>query len=206
MRRWLLWALLGILLAAAGPAGAGEPDLCLACHGRAAGGGQVNLASLAWSGPVEEETLSLCPGVVRAKQELFLTESRLVRLSAALGELEERGVRVGALAAELHRLSDQYRTVLNQPLYSLSGLSARLGRLRAELDAKVQQPLWRLQRARARQGWLGMALVVGLGLVLAALVGWRRRLSPPPESLPLRLAREGRLPEVLRRNEGEDTQ
>jgi hypothetical protein len=158
------------------------------------------LGSLAWTGPVEGETLSPCPGVVRAKQELFITESRLVRLAAALAELEEGGVRLAALSAELHRLSDQYHNLLRQPVVSLSSLSAGLGKLRRELDLKVQQPLWQLRAERSRLLWLGGLLIMFLGLLLAGLIGWRRRLSGPPEPLPLRLAREGRLDGLLRKN------
>ncbi len=181
------------LLVLAGSVQAAEPDACLACHGRDLGGWQLTLGALAWSGPVEGETLLPCPGVVRAKQELFLTESRLVRLSDALAGLEARGVRVGALSAQLHRLSDQYRTLMRQPVSSLSGLSASLVRLRWELDANVQKPMLRLQWARSRLTWVGMALVVGLAILLAGLVGWRRRLMPPSEPSPLSLAREGLL-------------
>jgi hypothetical protein len=177
----------------AAPAQATEPDLCLACHGRKLAGGRITLGSLAWSGPVEAETQSLCPGVIRAKQELFLTESRLVRLADALAGQEKRGVRLKGLSAELHRLSDRYHTLLNQPVVSLSGLTASLGGLRGELDRKVQEPLWRLSRARSRLTWLGVILVLFMGLLLAGLIGWRRRLNPPPEPLPMRMAREGRL-------------
>jgi len=187
----------------AGLAQASDPDLCLACHGRKLESGRVTLGSLAWSGPVEEETQSLCPGVIRAKQELFLTESRLVRLSAALVEQQARGVRLKDLSAELHLLSDRYHTLLNQPVVSLSGMSASLGGLRSELDRKVQAPLWRLGRARTRLSWVGTILVLFLGLVFAALLGWRRRLSPPQEPLPLRLAREGRLGWLMEREAGQ---
>jgi hypothetical protein len=184
---------LAVLLLLAGPVRAAEPDACLACHGRDLGGRQVTLGSLAWSGPVEAETLLPCPGVVRAKQELFLTESRLVRLSGALAALEVKGVRVGKLSAELHRLSDRYRTLLRQPVTSLSSLSAKMVALRSVLDTNVQKPMLRLQRARSRLTWLGMALVVGLAVLLAGMVGWRRRLGPPSATPPLQLAREGRL-------------
>lgn len=196
-----LMAALAMLLMISGQAWAADPDLCLACHGGKLGGGQVTLGSLAWSGPVEGETLSPCPGVVRAKQELFLTESRLVRLSAALAELEESGVRVAALSTELHHLSDRYHNLLRQPVVSLSSMSAGLGKLRRDLDLKVQQPLWQLRGDRTRLSWVGGLLVMLLGLLLAGLIGWRRRLSAPLESLPLRLAREGRLDGLLRRDE-----
>jgi len=186
-------AALAALLFLTAPALAADPDICLACHGGKLGGGQVTLGALAWSGPVEGETLSPCPGVVRAKQELFLTESRLVRLSTALAGLENRGVRVAGLARELHHLTDRYHNLLRQPVVSLSRLSASLGNLRAEMDRKVQQPLWDLRGARTRLLWLGGLLIMLLGILLAGLVGWRRRLEPPPEPLPLRLAREGRL-------------
>jgi hypothetical protein len=200
MKPRFLATALAMLLLVSGQALASEPDLCLACHGGKLGGGQVTLGSLAWTGPVEGETLSPCPGVVRAKQELFITESRLVRLAAALAELEEGGVRLAALSAELHRLSDQYHNLLRQPVVSLSSLSAGLGKLRRELDLKVQQPLWQLRAERSRLLWLGGLLIMFLGLLLAGLIGWRRRLSGPPEPLPLRLAREGRLDGLLRKN------
>lgn len=192
---------LAMLLALYGQASAAGPDLCLACHGGKLGGGQVTLGSLAWTGPVEGETLSPCPGVVRAKQELFLTESRLVRLATALAELEKGGVRVAALSVELHHLSDRYHNLLRQPVDSLSGLSAGLVELRMDLDLKVQQPLWQLRGERTRLLWLGGVVIMLLGLLLAGLIGWRRRLSGPSEPLPLRLAREGRLGHLLNRNQ-----
>ena len=192
MRQALFTALAALLLLAA-PAQAAQPDACLACHGRDLGGRQLTLGSLAWSGPVAEEILLPCPGVVRGKQELFLTESRLVRLSDALAKLEARGVRVGKLSAALHRLSDKYRTLLEQPVSSLSGMSANLNKLRLQLDAEVQKPMLRLQRARSRLTWVGLTLVVGLALLLAGLVGWRRRLTPSSGPAPLDLVRQGKL-------------
>jgi hypothetical protein len=193
MIRNALLTTLTLLLLLAIPVGAAEPDACLACHGRDLGGRQITLGSLAWSGPVEAETLLLCPGVVRAKQELFLTESRLVRLSDALAGLEAKGVRVGKLLGELHRLSDQYRTLMRQPVTSLSGLSSRLSALRLALDTNVQKPMLSLQRARSRLIWVGVALVAGLAVLLAGMVGWRRRLTPPGGPSPLQLARQGML-------------
>lgn len=193
MIRSALLAALAMLLLLANQAGAAEPDACLACHGRDLGGRQITLGSLAWSGPVEAETLLPCPGVVRAKQELFLTESRLVRLSDALAGLEAKGVRVGKLLTELHRLSDQYRTLMRQPVTSLSGLSAKLSSLRLALDTNVQRPMLSLQRARSRLIWVGAALVAGLALLLAGMVGWRRRLTPPRGMPPLQMARKGLL-------------
>lgn len=193
MTRYALLTALAALMLLAAPARAAQPDACLACHGRDLGGRQLTLGSLAWSGPVAEEILLPCPGVVRGKQELFLTESRLVRLADALAKLEARGVRVGKLSAALHRLSDQYRTLLGQPVSSLSGMSAKLNKLRARLDAEVQKPMLRLQRARSRLTWVGLALVAGLALLLAGLVGWRRRLTPPSGPAPLDLVRAGRL-------------
>lgn len=193
MIRHALFTALGLLWLLASPALAAEPDACLACHGRDLGVRQITLGSLAWSGPVEAETLLPCPGVVRAKQELFLTESRLVRLSDALAGLEDKGVRVGKLLAELHRLSDQYRTLMRQPVTSLSALSAKLTALRLALDTKVQKPMLGLQRARSRLIWVGVALVAGLAVLLAGMVGWRRRLAPHGGPPPLQLARHGLL-------------
>lgn len=193
MIRYVLLTALGLLFLLASPAVAAEPDACLACHGRDLGVRQITLGSLAWSGPVEAETLLPCPGVVRAKQELFLTESRLVRLSDALAGMEAKGVRVGTLLAELHRLSDQYRTLMRQPVTSISGLSAKLSALRLALDAKVQKPMLGLQRARSRLIWVGVALVAGLAVLLAGMVGWRRRLAPAGGPSPLQLARHGLL-------------
>ena len=196
INKGLLMSLAALVLMA-GPTQAAElrqaarPDACLACHGRDLGGRQLTLGSLAWSGPVEEEALLPCPGVVRAKQELFLTESRLVRLSDALAGLEAKGIRVGKLLGELHRLSNQYHTLLRQPVSSLSGLSASLYKLRSELDANVQKPMLRLQRARSRLTWVGVALVAGLTVLLAGLVGWRRRLTLSGGLSPLGLVRKG---------------
>ena len=59
---------------------AAQPGRCAACHLE---GSSPGLARMAWRGPVLGEELSLCPGVVLAKRQLFLTESRL----ASLGEV-----------------------------------------------------------------------------------------------------------------------
>jgi hypothetical protein len=206
MIRNALLAALSLLWLLASPVWAAEPDACLACHGRDLGVRHITLGSLAWSGPVEAETLLPCPGVVRAKQELFLTESRLVRLSDALAGLEAKGVRAGELLAELHRLSDQYRTLMRQPVTSLSALSTRLSALRLALDMNVQKPMLSLQRARSRLIWVGVALVAGLAVLLAGMVGWRRRLTPSGGPLPLQLARHGLLDSRADTNEDAATE
>ncbi|KMY67309.1 hypothetical protein AAU61_10670 [Desulfocarbo indianensis] len=198
---FLAAALLAAMLLSANPLPASEPDACLACHGGYAGGGQPALGSLAAVGPMEGETLSLCPGVKRIRQEIYLTASRLAALSEALAELESRGTRTVELALELHRLSDKHHTLLRRPAESISGTSALFAGLRAELNREVGRPLWNLSQARTHLKLLGVALVVGLALVLAGLIGWRRRLVPPPEPLPLRLVREGRLPGQLHRDD-----
>lgn len=192
-------ALLTALLLWASPLMATEPDACLACHGGYVGGAQPSLGSLAAVGSMEGEMLSLCPGVKRIRQEIYLTASRMAALSEALAELESRGTRTVELALELHRLSDKYHTLLRRPAESISGASSLFAGLRAELNREVGQPLWNLSQARTHLKLLGVALAVGLALVLAGLIGWRRRLVPPPEPLPLRLVREGRLPGQLNR-------
>lgn len=167
-------------------------DLCVECH---LSYRPRDLGALAWRGPVQGDALSLCPAVNRARRELFLTESRLFSLAAWADRLRARRINTGPLERELTRSLMAYHAALARPADSISELTARLGRIRRDLDRRVRRPLQALEGGRDRGLAWALAIIIALGLALAALVGFKRRLNPRGPD-PLLWVREGRLPEA----------
>ena len=179
MKRCCSWLLLALVLAVPLPqARAGQgTGFCLECHQRPA---SRLLGNFTWQGPWEVERHSLCPAVRRARAEIFLTESRLVRLEAALYAARAGGNPHPELEARLRRLRARYWALQGRRINSLEELGRCLGPLRRDLERLVQHPLLVQRQSRKRRRFL-LWLLAGLGLVsLAALIGYlrlRRRLG-----------------------------
>lgn len=186
----LVLLLVLLYLAGAPAAGAAEPGYCLSCH---LDYRPRSLGSFSWRGPVQVDSLSPCPAVRRAKQGLFLLESRLVGLRDRLHRLRHRHRSTTYLLARWRREVRAYQGLLARPLYSIEGMNAGLEALGRDLERRVGRPLDRLEDNR-RQG-LFWALLVILALALGGLPLWswkRRQDRPGPDPLPW--VAEGRLP------------
>ena len=120
----------------------------------------------------EQETL--CPGVKRAKQELFLTQSRLAALSAALSGAKAQGLGVSFCQQELQNLIARLHLVLARPVHSLADLTAPLEKIRRDLDRLVYRPLLKMEQRQRQKIWAGRVLGGLLLLLLAAWFGFRR--------------------------------
>ena len=125
---------------------------------------------MAWRGPVLGEELSLCPGVVLAKRQLFLTESRL----ASLGEaLRDSGKEDGGPAGKLALAASRYRRILMEPIHGAREMETALAGVRLSLDRDVYRPLLSSLAGRRMFGlWLFLAGIF-LALSVAAGLGSR---------------------------------
>ncbi len=193
----LLLVLLLVLfyLLGATPAAAADPGYCLSCH---LDYQPRLLGSFSWRGPVQVEAISPCPAVRRAKQGLFILESRLSLLRDGLHRNRFRHRSVSYLLGQWRLVARAHQDLLARPLYSIEDMSRGLEGLGQQLEKRVGRPLRRLE-ANYRQGlFWGMILVLVLVLGSLPLWAWKRRQDRPGPD-PLRWVAEGRLP-----GEGED--
>jgi hypothetical protein len=175
---WRLATAAVLCLALAAAASPAHARRCLACH---AAGHEAALESLAGGSPWHPAETFACPGRAAARREVFVTASRLERLSALAAEAGQSG-----LGAELARLERAFHQALERPVRSVGEIPRRLGGLRERLHERVQAPLWGLREARAwwrAVGWVGLGAA---GLALVWLAGRLRRRGPRPLSLVLR--------------------
>ena len=159
------------LLTLGSPVFAQEPGYCLSCHLR---GPQYTLGALSWQGPVAGEQEAMCPGLKRAKQELFLTESRMAALSSALFGAKAEGLGVSFCEQELQNLIARLRLVLAEPLHAIQDITGPLTQIRRDLDKLVYRPLLKMEQRRQQKIWAGRAFWGILLVLLAALLGFRR--------------------------------
>ncbi len=185
----LLLLVLSYLLGAS-PAGAAQAGYCLSCH---LDYQPRSLGSLSWRGPVQVDSLSPCPAVRRAKEGLFVLESRLSLLRDHLHRERLRHRSVSYLLGRWRQVARAHRELLSRPLYAIEDMSRELAALERRLQERVGRPLRRLESNRRQGLFWGMLLVLALVLGALPLWAWKRGQDRPGPD-PLAWVAEGRLP------------
>lgn len=153
------------------PVCSGADDFCIECHGTAELGEMVDVLSRRAS--IYQEVNTACPALREIKQEVFFTESRLLRTALALRAFERRHwYNVDAEKERLARASAAFAQVLaaGAPVHSVGQVASELGAVRFRAN-KVYQELNRARDEVRRRKLVGFT-VVGLGvLFLSTLLG-----------------------------------
>ncbi len=193
--RLTLLAILCLALGAA-PAGASERHPCAECHlsAEAVASGQP----LAWTGGIRQARYTPCPALRAMREEVFGAEVRLASMAARLSQLSAAGVQTAPLEQRMEGLVSALGALESAEVRSEGQVAEGTGRLRAGIHEGLCRPATVARSRLLGRQVLGLVALAAIGLVMAAVAGWRSRLLRRAAAGRFTLLRLGRRPEADR--------
>lgn len=176
MRPWAKVLLLGAILTASGMASssalARSAGLCLECHSSS------YLQSLKGSSPVWDRSvyqvrLEACPGIRSLSEEVFFTESRIVKINEVLKVLEQEGWATEGLKKKTSQTAESFFQLKNREITAVGQFARDSSALRSALQKVYDQTIQ--ARAEWSHRWLiGVGVLLFIGVMVLLGVGFQK--------------------------------
>lgn len=176
MRGWAKTLLLGASLAFLGAASssgwAKTAGYCIECHSRKFVA-QCDASIIAGERSVYHTKLDPCPGVRSLSEEIFFTESRIVKLDEILQSMEQEGWNSDGLRRKVSEAAASFSTLKNSKTASIAQITREASALRASLQ-KVYERTLQARSESARRWLIGLGSLIFLGILVLLGVGYRK--------------------------------
>ena len=176
MRSWTKTLLLGagllLLEPISSPAWAKTAGYCVECHSRK-GTGQYDGPIPGRERSVYHARLDPCPGVRSLAEEMYFTESRIVKLDEILQAMEEEGWSSEPLRKKVSESAASFSDLKNSQPVSVAQATREASALRASLQ-KVYDRTLQARSESARRWLIGLGSLIFLGVLILFGVGYRK--------------------------------
>jgi len=163
----LLW--LGLISSSAWARTAGY---CVECHSRR-WASQYEASMTGGERSVYQAKLDPCPGVRSLSEEMFFTESRIVKLNEILQAMEQEGWSSDPLRKKVSESAASFSILKNSQPVSVAQVTREASALRASLQ-KVYDRTLQARSESARRRLIGVGSLIFLGVLVLFGVGYRK--------------------------------
>jgi hypothetical protein len=181
VRRWLKTLLTGTTLVLLGPTYsspvlAKTAGYCLECHSQRQMARYLqpfDHSVIVQERSVYQAKLDPCPGICSISEEIFFTESRIIRLNQILQAMEQDGRTAEILGQKVSEAAESFSYLKGSKKYSTSKFSQESSVLRASLQ-KVYDRTLRVRNESDRRWLIGLSSLILLGLLVLIGIGrWK---------------------------------
>ena len=165
----LLGAGLFFLGAVASTAMAKTAGYCLECHSRKT----LDHLTLSGDQSVYQAKLDPCPGIRSVSEEIFFTESRVVKLDQILQSMNGKGRTSDRLSARISAVGEALLDLKDSRKDSIAQFGQQSSLLRASLQ-KVYDRILKKRDESDRRWLIGLGSLILLGLLLLLRTGMRK--------------------------------
>lgn len=176
MRPWPKVLLLGAILTAPGMASssalAKSAGLCLECHSSSFLQ-SLKSSSPVWGRSVYQARLEACPGIRSLSEEVFFTESRIVKINEIIKVLEQEGWVTEALKKKTSQTAESFFQLKNDEITAFGQFARDSSALRSTLQKVYDQTIQ--ARAEWSHRWLiGVGVLLFIGVLVLLGVGFQK--------------------------------
>ncbi len=168
-RIFLLGSLLFFLGAVASSAMAKTAGYCLECHSRKS----LDHLTLSEAQSIYHAKLSPCPGIRSVSEEIFFTESRVLKLDQILRPMDGEGRMSSHLSTKISEVGEAFLNVKDSRKDSIAQFSEQTSFLRASLQ-KVYDRILKKRDESDRRWLIGLGSLILLGLFILLWTGIRK--------------------------------
>lgn len=176
MRGWTTTLLLGAGLLLLGPISSSSwaktAGYCVECHSQK-WVGQHDVSITGGERSVYHARLDPCPGVRSLSEEIFFTESRIVKLNEILQAMEQEGWSSEPLRKRVSESAASFSILKNSQTVSVAHITREASALRAPLQ-KVYDRTVQARSESARRWLIGLGILIFLGVLVLFGVGYRK--------------------------------
>ena len=122
---------------------------------------------------VYQAKLDPCPGVRSLSEEMFLTESRIVKLNEILQAMEQEGWSSDPLRKKVSESAASLSILKNSQAVSVAQVTRETSALRASLQ-KVYDRTLQARSESARRWLIGLGSLIFIGVLVLFGVGYRK--------------------------------
>ncbi len=176
MRPWPRVLLLGVILTASGMASslalAKSAGLCLECHSSSYLQ-SLKSSSPLWDRSVYRARLEACPGIRSLSEEVFFTESRIVKINEILKVMEQEGWATETLKKKTSQTAASFFQLKNGEITAIGQFARDSSALRSALQKVYDQTIQ--ARAESSHRWLiGGGVLLFIGVMVLLGVGFQK--------------------------------
>ena len=176
MTGWTKTLLLGaswvFLSATSSSAWAKTAGYCVECHSPKFVS-QYDGSAIAGERSVYPAKLDPCPGVRSLSEEIFFSESRIIKLNEILQAMEQEGWNCDPLRKRVSEVAESFSTLKNSQKVSIAQFTQDASALRASLQ-KVYDRTLQARSESARRWLIGLGSLIFLGVLVLLGVGYRK--------------------------------